>query len=468
MLGQGEPLGRGRALARALETVLVGAERGRIAPGTPRSGLGPSVEAELATLRLPGPDSAEPREMRLDPLRSELDGGREILLQRLQVCGIGYGEPVAVTGTGDASALTTRWRLAWTPSVPARLDLAGVRGVNAAQAAAGTLRETYRRETADGGATCAQLLSGLRDAARCDLPDLVADRLAEASVVLPSAATLPELLDALDLLEALRRGHLPGTTPEGRGQAAELAVTLLEAAVRALPGLAGSDDPQDAAALVALAARAGEHRLGLRLDDALGALARTGSPLVQGAALAARVLLDLDSPDALGARAAGWIDTATGPDGRHRLARLLTGLLAAAGPLLQAAPATLTSLLDRIDGLTDQAFLDRLPALRGGFDSLSPRPATASCTPSPNAWATASTSRWPPRPNSSPCGPPPTPPDWPPSPPWACRSRRTACPVPTAQPNGRLREPRTRPEEHPDRRSRARPRHRLSTLSRRP
>ncbi|WP_330286980.1 vWA domain-containing protein [Streptomyces sp. NBC_00576] len=372
VLGQGEPLGRGRALARALETVLVGAERGRIAPGTPRSGLGPSVEAELVTLRLPGPDSAEPREMRLDPLRSALDGGRETLLQRLRVCGVGYGEPVAVAGTGDASALTTRWRLAWTPSVPARLDLAGVRGVSAAQAAAGTLRETYRRETADGGATCAQLLSGLRDAARCDLPDLVADRLAEAAVVLPSAATLPELLDALDLLEALRRGHLPGTTPEGRGQAAELAVTLLEAAVRALPGLAGSDDPQDAAALVALAARAGEHHLGLRMDDALGALARTGSPLVQGAASAARVLLDLDSPDALGARAAGWVDTATGPDGRHRLARLLTGLLTAAGPLLQAAPATLAPLLDRIDRLTDQAFLDRLPALRGGFDTLSP------------------------------------------------------------------------------------------------
>ncbi|MGW3651223.1 DUF5682 family protein [Streptomyces sp. NPDC000878] len=372
VLGQGEPLGRGRALARALETVLVGAERGRIAPGTPRSGLGPSAEAELAALRLPGPDSAEPREVRLDPLRSELDGSREILLQRLQVCGVGYGEPVAVAGTGDGAALTTRWRLAWTPSVPARLDLAGVRGVNAAQAAAGTLRETYRHETADGGATCAQILSGLRDAARCDLPDLVADRLAEAAVVLPSAATLPELLDALDLLEALRRGHLPGTTPEGRGQAAELAVTLLEAAVRALPGLAGSDEPQDAAALIALTARAGEHRLGLRLDDALDALARTGSPLVQGAALAARVLLDLDGPDTLGARAAGWVDTATGPDGRHRLARLLTGLLTAAGPLLQAAPATLAPLLDRIGELTDQAFLDRLPALRGGFDTLSP------------------------------------------------------------------------------------------------
>ncbi|WP_371582688.1 DUF5682 family protein [Streptomyces sp. NBC_01314] len=372
VMGQGEPLGRGRALARALEVVLVGTDRGRIAPGTPRSGLGPSVEEELAALRLPGPDDPASRELRLDPLRSALDGRRETLLQRLAVCGAGYGEAVEVAGTGDGTALTTRWRLAWTPAVPVRLDLAGIRGVTAALAAEGTLRETFRRESADGGPTCALVLAGLRAAARCDLPALVADRLADAAAVLPAAATLPELLEALDLLEALRRGHLPGTTAEGRESAAELAVDLLDAAVRALPGLAGSDQPEDAAALIALASRAGDHRLGLRMDDALGTLARTGSPLIQGAALAARVLLDLDAADTLGARAAGWIDTATVPDGRLALARRLTGLLSGAAPLLQSAPTALDPLLDRVDTLTDQGFLDRLPALRGGFDTLTP------------------------------------------------------------------------------------------------
>lgn len=60
VLGQGEPLGRGRALARALEAVLVGTARGRITPHAPRSGLGPSVEAELAQLRLPAPDDPAP------------------------------------------------------------------------------------------------------------------------------------------------------------------------------------------------------------------------------------------------------------------------------------------------------------------------------------------------------------------------------------------------------------------------
>lgn len=372
VLGQGEPLGRGRAVARALEAVMIGTVRGRVAPGAPRSGLGPAAEAELARLRLPGPHDPGRRDLRLDPMRSRLDRRREILLHRLRICGAGYGEPGDVAGAGDGTALTTRWVLEWTPSVAARLDLAGVRGVTPEHAAAGTLRTVFRREAADGGANCGQLLSGLRDAARCDLPELVSDRLAEAATVLPSTAGLPELLEAMELLEALRREHLPGTTAASRRQAAALADGLLEAAVRVLPGLAGSDRPEDAAALTALAARAAEERLGLRLETALATLARTASPLIAGAALASRVLLGLDTPAALGARAAGWTDAATGPEGRRRLALLLTGLLTAAGPLLRAAPACLDPLLERVETLDDTGFLERLPALRGGFDTLTP------------------------------------------------------------------------------------------------
>jgi Mg-chelatase subunit ChlD len=108
------------------------------------------------------------------------------------------------------------------------------------------------------------------------------------------------------------------------------------------------------------------------MDDALATLARTAAPLVQGAALAARVLLDLDDAAELGTRAAGWVDTATGPEARRRTARMLAGLLTAGGPLLQCAPAALDPLLERIDHLPDRGFLDRLPALRAGFDVLTP------------------------------------------------------------------------------------------------
>lgn len=365
-------LGQGHPLEPALEPVLVGTGRGRLAPGTPRSGLGPWVEAELAALRLPGPHRPAGREVRLSPLRSSLDSRREILLQRLHVCGVGYAEPAAVSATGEGSAVTTRWQAAWTTSVAARLDLVGARGVTAAQAADGTLRENHRRACASAGPTPAQVIALLGDAARCALPDLVEEALTEAARVLLSAATLPELLDALDLSESLRRAHLPGTTRRIRTRAAALRDTLLEAAVRALPGLAGSDDREDAAALVTLAVRSGEDRLGLRLDGALYDLARAGSPLVQGAALAARVLLDLDGSDLLGARLAGWVDAATAPVSRHRLERRLTGVLIAAAPLIESVPAALDPLLERVETMSDRAFLDRLAALRGGFRALTP------------------------------------------------------------------------------------------------
>ncbi|MFE5612286.1 DUF5682 family protein, partial [Streptomyces sp. NPDC056540] len=76
--------------------------------------------------------------------------------------------------------------------------------------------------------------------------------------------------------------------------------------------------------------------------------------------------------------AAGGAGPPVGPagaapaDSRRALTRRLGGLLTAAGPLLQSSPAALTPLLDRVEHLADQDFLDRLPALRGGFDALSP------------------------------------------------------------------------------------------------
>ncbi|MFA3872901.1 DUF5682 family protein [Streptomyces sp. MMCC 100] len=366
-------LGRGRPLGRELGAVLVGTGHGHLAPGTPRSGLGPWVEAELAALRLPGPADPGSRDLRLTPLRSALDARREILLQRLRECGAGYAEPVEVTAGRQGSALTTRWRAAWTPAVAARLDLVGVRGVTAAQAADGTLRENHRRASESGRVTPARVVALLGAAARCALPTLLHDGLTEAERVLPGAARLPELLDALDLLEALRRRHLPGTTESVRARAARLAGLLLEAAVRVLPGLAGSDDTKDAVAVVTLAVRSAEDRLGLRLDGELYALSRTGSPLLQGAAQAARVLLDLDGSDLLGARLADWVDTATGPDGRHRLERRLTGVLVAAGPLIESASTALGPLFERLETMSDRAFLDRLYALRGGFRALTPQ-----------------------------------------------------------------------------------------------
>ncbi|WP_199854744.1 vWA domain-containing protein [Streptomyces dioscori] len=376
VLTQGEPYGRGRAVARAMERVLVGKRSGRPAPGAPRSGLAPAVEDELAALRLPGPDSQggdATRELRLDPLRSDLDRRRELLLHRLTVCGVPYGEPRESVGAGGTEALTSRWEVRWTPATAAMLTAAGVRGVTAAQAAEGLLRERRRAEQDDGGPTAAQTLRGLRQAAECGLPALTDERLTEVRDVLPRSATLPELLDALALLDRLRTGHVAGLDADGERDATVAAVAelLTAAAVRQVDGLTGSEEPADAHALVELAHRA-DLLGGIRLVDALARLAADGSPLMRGAAGAVRVLLGHEDPHALGDRIASWVDGAAAPESRAALTHRLVGVLTAAGPLLEAAAPALEPLLDRVAEMPDRDLLDRLPALRGGFDALSP------------------------------------------------------------------------------------------------
>ncbi|WTW39409.1 DUF5682 family protein [Streptomyces sp. NBC_00016] len=375
VLAQGEPYGRGRAVARAMERVLVGTRTGRPAPDAPRSGLVPAVEAEVAGLGLPGPENASgpARDLRLDPLRSDLDRRRELLLRRLAVCGVPYGEAREVVGAGGAEALTSRWEVRWTPATAAMLTAAGVRGVTAAQAAEGVLRERRRVEGDAGGSTAAQVLQGLAEAAECGLPTLADERLEDVAEVLPLAGTLPELLAGLALSDRLRSGHVPGLGADGKrtARAADVAELLTAAAVRQVDGLTGSEDPADAHALLELAHRA-DLLGGIRLTDALARLAADGSPLMRGAAGAVRVLLGQESARTFGDRVASWVDGAVDADSRSALTARLSGLLAAAGPLLEAAAPALEPLLGRVSELPDRDFLDRLPALRGGFETLSP------------------------------------------------------------------------------------------------
>ncbi|MER6459281.1 DUF5682 family protein [Streptomyces sp. NPDC001228] len=374
VLAQGEPYGRGRAVARAMERVLVGDRTGAPAPGAPRSGLAPAVEADLAALGLPGPaDHGAARDLRLDPFRSDLDRRRELLLRRLALCSVPYGEHRQVTGTGGADALTSRWEVRWTPATAAMLTAAGVRGVTLVQAAEGLLRERGRRERAAGGATAAQVLDGLEQAAHCGLPGLVDERLDDTAAVLPDSGTLPELLAALALLDRLRAGHVAGLDADEERTARAVAVAglLTAAAVRQVEGLTGSEDPSDAHALLELAHRA-DLLGGIRLTDALARLAADGSPLMRGAAGAVRVLLGQEDPEVFGNRVASWVDGAVDAGSRTALAARLTGLLTAAGRLLEAAAPALEPLVGRVTELSDRDFLDRLPALRGGFDTLTP------------------------------------------------------------------------------------------------
>ena len=365
-LAQGEPMGRGRTVARAMQSVLVGSRRGRLAPGTPRSGLVPHVEELLAELRLPGPGHHEPVEIRLDPLRGKLDRRRHIALQRLIACNVPYAHPISV----EPDQVTGLWILRWAPATSAMLELAGSRGTTLAQAAEGSLRMRYRRQEP----TARLRLDTLESAAECALPALVRPLIEDIAQNLPHEARLSELVEALDLCDRLLRGHVPGYEASAaiRKQLAESVVPMLvAAAVNGVDGLAGSDELEDALALLTLVQRVSRHDVGRELGDgrlrwALEQLERDGSPLMQGASGAVRVLLGHLEADAFGERMASWLDDAT------TLSRRIAGALTMAAPLLEAAPSIVERLIKRVGRLDDEAFLQRLAALRDGFDVLSP------------------------------------------------------------------------------------------------
>jgi hypothetical protein len=208
-LAQGEPLGRGRALAAAMQQVLVGKRRGRLGAGTPRSGLGPHVEELVAELRLPGPRDADPVEIRLDPLRSPLDRRRHIAIQRLLTCRVPYAQPIST----DPDRLTGRWSLRWAPATSALLELRGHRGVTLAQAAEGALRTSIAEAAGGDGPTPRMRLATLGAAAECGLAELVGEQLDDLEQALPHQASLPELVEALELCDRIGRGRVPGFAP---------------------------------------------------------------------------------------------------------------------------------------------------------------------------------------------------------------------------------------------------------------
>ena len=384
-LAQGELFGRGRVVARAMEHVLIGRRRGRLAPDTPRSGLAPHVFALLDELRLPHGVMAGPEDVRLDPLRSRIDRRRHVALCRMRACGIPYGAALDSAAAGGVESLTIVWRLRFTPASEAVIELVGLRGVTLRQAAAGALRAEAARLAADDRLGAAALLGLAEAAAEAGAGDLAREWFAELAGPRLAASTLAELIALLALIDRICAGHLVGL-PADPGDAVPGEIDVFEpppidralvlgTAVASILGLAGSESLADArslAELVRVLERPAHQGLGDgRLRWSIDQLAATGTPLIAGAAAVVQVLIGAVPAEALSASIGGWFDGAVGPDGRRALARRLHGALAIAGPLFEAAPVFLDGLCERVERATDGELLPRVPALREGFEALS-------------------------------------------------------------------------------------------------
>ncbi|MEE2049891.1 DUF5682 family protein [Nocardiopsis tropica] len=373
-LAQGEPLGRARALARAAQHELVGSRRGAPAPGAPVSGLVADATSLLRRLGLPGPGE-EGRDLRLDPLRGGRDRERHIALHRLYAAGVSYAEPRQGGPTADGETLGRLWTARWTPATSATLELASCYGPTLEQAARGRVAARLR-DAGDGGEgsltpeAAGDLLTQAAECALTDLASDLGDRVREE--VLPRAG----LSDAVELHDRVQRvvsGQVPGM-PHAPEPLHRLRVRLAEAAVASVPGVSGSTDPADAAALLRVV-RLVQDQAPLpgavgsqRLLWHLGLLAESGGPLAQGAASAALMVLGDLAPGDMAVRLAGWVEAAAGGG---PLALRLTGALTVAAPVVEADAGVLDALTARVEAWSDPGFLTRLPALREGFEALS-------------------------------------------------------------------------------------------------
>ena len=158
----------------------------------------------------------------------------------------------------------------------------------------------------------------------------------------------------------------------------------LNAALRGLDGLRGSDDPADVVALVDLTAMVRGDLRGISngttensplvpaLRSCLVRMQREGSPRMQGAAWGALAMLALVTVDELAAILASWYDGASTTEGRGQLRSRLQGLLVPLLPLVSSDTDWLSGLESRFASSADDEFLVRLPALRGGFHTLTP------------------------------------------------------------------------------------------------
>lgn len=384
-LTHGELLGRGRVVAKAMEQILVGRQRGHLAPGTPRSGLAPHVAELFVELKLPfasAQTSADPIDLRLDPLRSLIDRRRHVALCRLRACGVPYATQAESTAQAGLESLTVGWRIKLSPATEAMIELAGLRGVTLRQASQGALRaERARLESADK-VTAMVLVALAEAAAEAGAGDLVAELLAELTGKRLAEATLAELIALLALIDRILAGHVVALpTDAATAVPGEIDVFVMPAldrdavlatAVASLLGLAGSESLDDAKALAELVrvlehATLGDGRLRWSIEQ----LVVTGTPVIAGAACVVQVLIGARSAEDLATALGGWLDSAVDAETRRTLANRLRGALAIAAPLFESAPVFLAGLLDRVEQLGDAEFLARVPALREGFEVMS-------------------------------------------------------------------------------------------------
>lgn len=181
--------------------LIVGEALGRVPDETPMVPLQQDVQREQKRLRFPPAASAESIEL---DLRKPTDLGRSLLLHRLRLLGIAWGEPVGARGKGT---FKEAWRVAWKPEFAVDLILASRWGNTVAEAAS-----VRALRTAEEAAALPELTELIGKVLLSDLPDAAAQVMRRLQHLAAVASDVGHLMDSLPpMAEVLRYGSVRKT-----------------------------------------------------------------------------------------------------------------------------------------------------------------------------------------------------------------------------------------------------------------
>ncbi len=210
-------------LALVHDRLVVGEVLGEVPDTAPAVPLQRDLTRTQRSLRL----KPEPRERELElDLRKDTDAARSLLLHRLRLLSVGWGEPAAARGSTGTFRET--WRLRWEPELSVRVAEAGVWGTTVLSAATAKAESQAVSATVLADVTALAercLLAGLPDA----LP-VVMRALADRAALDADVGHLAQALPAL--ARSLRYGDVRGTDTVALG---EVAVGLAERICVGLP-----------------------------------------------------------------------------------------------------------------------------------------------------------------------------------------------------------------------------------------
>ncbi|MDO5077342.1 DUF5682 family protein [Corynebacterium sp.] len=368
VFSHGDVLGRGRGIAEAMRAVLVGDRYGELPEGAPVPALEAHTRAELAKLGLPSQERKPSVSKRVDPFQGGKDFARHLLLTRMDVLGINYVREKTNSSNRGLEARSYTATCVFSSTTAAGLVAVSHTGVTLEQAVHTVLGARLAADEVEPSA----VLEVIQHATRAGAGEVLL-----AAVAVMESQVLHRLgfADAVQAIEVLM-GVVGNREPAARlfnehvlEKCGELATQLGAVVVREIHGISGSEDTEHARLLGQVAGLIETHQVSV--VAALRNVKRHGSPLMQGAAYA--VLDALDGSDAdyeqTAAFIGSWIDQGVAAATRRKLQLRLTGYLCASRGVWCDSPS-MNTIIDRVNAVEDELFVQALPALRGAFDTV--------------------------------------------------------------------------------------------------